>query len=64
MRKIAGSSVVVWKSAKRDSFNLKIETLDILLTVSAEKQPKSYEKVKEWFENDEIRSNPIVFSGE
>lgn len=64
MNKVAGSNITVWKSNKGEVFNVKIETLDILLTVSADKQPKSYEKLQAWFDNNDTVFNPIVFSGE
>ncbi|MEH7504945.1 hypothetical protein V7152_23535 [Neobacillus drentensis] len=63
MRKVTGSNIVVWKSNKGNYFNVKIETLEVLLTVHQDKQPKSFAKLQAWFDsNDELVINPIVFS--
>jgi hypothetical protein len=64
MRKVAGSTIYVWESTNGEYFNVKIESIGILLTVHPKRQPKSYSKLKAWFEDDEAGFNPIVFSGE
>lgn len=65
MRKYLGSNVVIWKGSG-DSYNVKIEALNVLLSVHLNKQPKSYIKIDEWFnsENGEIDMSLITYSEE
>lgn len=60
------SQIKVWQSTKEGNnyFNVHINAIGVMLTVSENKQPKSYQNIKEWYESDEPESNPILFSNE
>lgn len=64
MNKRTVSEVHVWQSEKEGSNYFKVHVLGVALTVSEKKQPKSYQKIKEWYESDEPESDPILFSAE
>jgi hypothetical protein len=63
MSKSTVSQIKVWHSTNEGNiyFNVHINALEVMLTVSENKQPKSYQKIKKWYESDEPESNPILF---
>ncbi|MEW4271743.1 hypothetical protein [Priestia megaterium] len=58
------SHIKAWHSVKnnRNCFNVHITSLNVMLSVYEDKQPKSYTRIKEWIESDEPELNPILFS--
>ncbi|UDK98375.1 hypothetical protein EYB33_19800 [Lysinibacillus sphaericus] len=64
MSKSTVSQIKVWHYTKQGNnyFNVHINALGVMLTISENKQPKSYQKIKEWYESEEPESNPILFS--
>lgn len=53
MKKSTGSNIQVWKSQKRNCFRVKIQALGVVLSVCKDSQPKSYEKIENWLNDDE-----------
>jgi hypothetical protein len=63
MSKRTVSEIKVWHSKKggNNCFNIHINALGVMLTVYEKKQPKSYARIKEWYESDKPELNPILF---
>ena len=52
MSKSTVSVIKVWEDPQRECFNVHINEVDILLSISKESQPETYKKVKKWIEQD------------